>query len=178
MKVVDIANEIYTELGQPTTLSIPPIAHWLRNNIGSLNNKLNESFYVDSIDFEIKADVKDSNGTVTKTEVSDDEKVIFKKLYLIHYYDVQIRSSLGAASTDTIVEIASDGTSVRRVNKIQQSQTYQAAKKLEMEEMNQMVNAYKIKRSCPSQVAGDDTVEAAYDTGSTFDTRTQNNPNL
>jgi hypothetical protein len=178
MKVVDIANEIYTELGQPKTLSVPPIAHWLRNNVGALNNKLNENFYVDSVDLEIKVD-STSGGTVTKTEVGDDEKIIFKKLYLIHHYDIQIRDSLGAASTDTIVEIASDGTSVRRVNKIQQSQTYQAAKKLEMEEMNQMVNAYKIKRSSPMQVAGDDTVEGSYSGGSSdHNIRTQSNPNI
>jgi len=177
MKVVDIANEIYTELGQPKTLSIPPIVHWLRNNIGSLNTKLNVDYYVDT-DLEVKEDSTDANGTVTKKEIGDEEKVILKKIYLIHYYDVQIRDSLGAASTDTIVEIASDGTSVRRVNKIQQSQTYQAAKKLEMEEMNGMVQAYKTKRSAPSQVVGDDTVEGSYDGSSIHDVRTQTNPNL
>lgn len=177
MKVVDIANEIYTELGQLPTLSIPPIAHWLRGNVGALNNKLNVDYYVDT-DLEIKEDVTGSSGGVTKKEVGDDEKIIFKKLYLIHHYDVQIRDSLGAASTDTIVEIASDGTSVRRVNKIQQSQTYQAAKKLEMQELNGMVQSYKMKRSVPSQVVGDDTVEGSYDGTSIYDVRTQNNKNL
>ena len=33
MKVVDIADEVYRELGSPTDLSIPAIAFWLRTNI-------------------------------------------------------------------------------------------------------------------------------------------------
>ena len=128
MKISDIANEIFMELGEPKTLSIPPIAFWLRSNIGNLNSKINSSYDIDST-FEI-------SPTITHKE-----KDILKKMYLIHHYDVKLRESLGAASTDTWVEISSDGTSVRRVNKIQQSQTYQSAKKSEMEELDNLVSA-------------------------------------
>ena len=38
MKVVDIATEIFEELGQPDYLSIPAVSFWVRNKIGSLNN--------------------------------------------------------------------------------------------------------------------------------------------
>ena len=41
MKIVDIADEIYRELGSISTLSIPAIAYWVRGNIGSLNNYIN-----------------------------------------------------------------------------------------------------------------------------------------
>ena len=149
MKISDIANEIFMELGEPKTLSIPPIAFWLRSNIGNLNSKINSSYDIDST-FEIAP-------TITHKE-----KDILKKMYLIHHYDVKLRESLGAASTDTWVEISSDGTSVRRVNKIQQSQTYQSAKKSEMEELDNLVSAYKLSASAPIQVAGDDTVEGVY----------------
>lgn len=81
---------------------------------------------------------------------------------MVHYYDAQLRSSLGAASTDTWVEISSDGTSVRRVNKIQQSQTYQTAKKIELEELEKLVHGYKVSAAAPIQVVGDDTVEGVY----------------
>jgi hypothetical protein len=161
MKVVDIASEIYTELGEPTTLSIPPITYWLRRNIGLLNSKINATFYIDEEDFEVKT--KDEADTLH--EIGLDEANILKKMYLIHHYDVKLRESLGAASTDTWVEIQSDGTSVRRVNKIQQSQTYQSAKKLEMEDLEKLIFAYQRNRSQPIQIAGDDTVAGDYGTG-------------
>lgn len=154
MKIVDVANEVYMELSEPTTLSIPAIAFWLRSNVGNLNARLNGSYDLGA-DFEITPDL------------GLKEKDIFKKLYMIHYYDSQLRSSLGAASTDTWVEISSDGTSVRRVNKIQQSQTYQTAKKIEIEELEKLVSAYKVSAAAPIQVAGTDTIEGYYSPSTT-----------
>ena len=52
MKIVDVANEIYMELGELSSLSIPAIAFWLRTNVGNLNARLNTSYEIDS-DFEI-----------------------------------------------------------------------------------------------------------------------------
>jgi DNA-directed RNA polymerase specialized sigma subunit len=150
MKIVDIANEIYMELGEPKTLSIPPVAFWLRTNIGALNSKLNTTYAVNLTSFEISP------------TMGQEEKDIFKKLYLIHYYDVKLRESLGAASTDTWIEIQSDGTSVRRVNKVEQGKTYQTVKKVELEELDKMVHSYKLRASSPLQVAGDDTVVGSY----------------
>lgn len=149
MKIVDIANEIFMELGEPTTLSIPAIAFWVRTNVGNLNARLNTSYDI-SETFEITP------------ALGHKEKDIFKKLYMIHHYDVKLRESLGAASTDTWVEISSDGTSVRRVNKVQQSQTYQAAKKIELQELEKLVSSYKMSGSTPLQVAGSDTIEGYY----------------
>ena len=149
MKIVDVANEVYMELGEPSTLSIPAIAFWLRTNVGSLNTRINSTYSI-ATDFEITP------------ALGLKEKDILKKMYMVHYYDTQLRSSLGAASTDTWVEISSDGTSVRRVNKIQQSQTYQTAKKIELEELEKLVHAYKVDASSPIQVAGTDTTEGLY----------------
>ena len=149
MKIVDVSNEIYMELGEISTLTIPAIAFWLRTNVGNLNARLNTTYEIDAA-FAVTPDLGLS------------EKDIFKKLYMIHHYDMKLRESLGAASTDTWVEIASDGTSVRRVNKVQQSQTYQAAKKIELVELDKLVHAYKVTASSPLQVAGDDTVEGYY----------------
>ena len=161
MKVVDIANELYIELGSPSTLSIPSITFWLRSNMGELNARIDQDFYIDT-DFEIKRDYKDANDADVTVEIGEEEKSILKKMYLIHNYDVKLRESLGAASTDSWVEIESDGTSVRRVNKIQQSQTYQVAKKTEMEELEKLTHAYQSKGSRPLQVVGDDTVVGQY----------------
>ena len=167
MKVVDIASEVYSELGDPTTLSIPPISYWLRRNIGLLNTRINTDFYIDESDFEIKE--KDKTGA--EKEIAVNEANILKRMYIIHHYDVLLREALGAASTDTWVEIATDGTSVRRVNKVQQSQTYQVAKKTELEELDKLVNSYQRRNAAPLQVAGDDTVAGDYGSG-TSDART------
>tara|TARA_Y100001938_G_scaffold120233_1_gene166870 strand:- start:1526 stop:2014 length:489 start_codon:yes stop_codon:yes gene_type:complete len=159
MKIADIGNEIYMELGEPTSLSIPAIAFWLRTNIGNLNSRINTTYDIDPTTFEITP------------AVGHKEKDILKKLYMVHYYDAQLRSSLGAASTDTWVEISSDGTSVRRVNKIQQSQTYQTAKKIELEELEKLVHSYKVSASAPIQVAGTDTTEGYYSPSSSVTPR-------
>ena len=46
MKIVDIADEIYRELGEPSTISIPAIAFWIRSNVGELNNRINTTFKI------------------------------------------------------------------------------------------------------------------------------------
>ena len=164
MKVVDIASEIYSELARPKELSVPPVAFWLRSNIGDLNNRINQDFYIDSATLEINRSTVDASGNEVVVEIGEEEKAIFKKMYIIHYYGVQIRAALGAASTDTWVEIQSDGTSVRRINKVEQGRQYQFIKMSETEALEKAINAYKMRAAEPIQVAGDDTVEGNYGT--------------
>lgn len=57
MKIADVANEVFMELDQPTSLSIPAIAFWLRTNIGNLNSRLNTTYDIDSTTFEITPDL-------------------------------------------------------------------------------------------------------------------------
>lgn len=157
MKVVDISDELFRELGEPSSLSMPAITYWLRGNIGSLGNYLNEDFYLNSTSLEIEKTVDD-----VATEIQDDEKDILKKMYHIHYYDILLRSTLNAASTDSVVEIQSDDTRVRRINKNELSKTYVSLKRLEQEELHKLIAAYKSKKAEPRQVAGDDTVEGKF----------------
>jgi hypothetical protein len=83
-------------------------------------------------------------------------------MYNVHYYDQQLRSTLGAASNDPVIEVVSDGSKVRKINKNELSKTYTTLKKQEYGEMIDMVNAYKLRLSAPVQVAGDDTVVGAH----------------
>ena len=62
MIIVDIADDLYKELGEPSTISIPVIAFWLRCNIGALNNALNTNFNIDSSSLEIQQKI---NATET-----------------------------------------------------------------------------------------------------------------
>ena len=49
MKIVDIADEIFRELGEPSTISIPAISFWIRSNVGELNNRINTTFKINEI---------------------------------------------------------------------------------------------------------------------------------
>jgi hypothetical protein len=96
--------------------------------------------------------------------IQPEEAAILKKMYVVHYYDKQIRSTVGAASTDPVVEVASDGSRVRKINKNELSKTYLALKKEEYSELADLINSYKLRKSTPVQVAGDDTIRGEYAT--------------
>ena len=92
MKVVDIADEIFRELSEPSTLSIPAIAYWVRSNVGELNNYLNTSFRVSHSTFEIEESVDVTgrqpvsfNSAVDNStlELQFEEKAVLKKMYNI-----------------------------------------------------------------------------------------------
>lgn len=189
MKIVDIADELYRELGQPSTISIPAISFWIRSNVGELNNRINTTFKI--VDYGSEAyefsgsfispenepqvfneatgalglSISGQTGATSDpviVSIQAEEAAVLKKMYIVHYYDQQIRSTVGAASTDPVVEVASDGSRVRKINKNELSKTYLALKKEEYMELVDMINAYKLRKSSPVQVAGDDTIRGEY----------------
>lgn len=139
-KIVDIADEIYRELGEPDDISIPSIAFWIRTNIGKLNIILNKNYSINTTNLEIDA-IEGEPFTIN-------EKSVFKKLYKIHYYDRQIIKLIGKSNTlnlintdtstsgdnistgisnsDTI-EISENGFSYRKSNSESTSQIYKRA---------------------------------------------------
>jgi len=146
MKIVDIADEIFRELNQPTDVSIPQIAFWIRVNVGSLNNLIHTDYTIDTTTLEISPDP------------AIEEKSILKKLYSIHYYDLKLRGSLGATANDTILEVTSDGSTVRRANKNEMSKVWLSVKRAEQAELNKEISSYKMTKASPNQVVGDDTI--------------------
>ena len=185
MKIVDIADELFRELGEPSSISVPAISFWIRSNVGELNNRINTTFKISTYGSEayefsgsfidpayepqafneatgaLGLSVSGDNGIASApaiVAIQPEEVAILKKMYVVHYYDKQIRSTVGAASTDPIVEVTSDGSRVRKINKNELSKTYLALKREEYAELMDLVNAYKLRKSTPVQVAGDDTV--------------------
>ena len=73
MKVVDIADEIFRELGEPSNLAVPVITFWVRANMGAMNNYIHESYFIDTA-LEIVKSVDGSN-----VEIGEEEKAILKK---------------------------------------------------------------------------------------------------
>lgn len=172
MKVVDIATEIFKELSEPTNLSVEAISYWLRMNIGELNNHLNTSFRLDesseiknNIDKEDREPVPFNSSLTFIAEIDLEEKAVLKKMYMVHYYEQQLRSTLGAAANDPVVEVVSDGSKVRKINKNELSKTYTSLKKQEYEELVYMISSYKNRLSSPVQVAGNDYIPGRYDSG-------------
>lgn len=176
-KIVDIADELYRELAEPTDLSIASIAFWLRTNLGKLNILLNKNYSINTTDLE----VDELNDAFTINE-----KQIFKKLYLLSYYDRQIANLVGKASTVNLVninptginnsdslEISQNGFTARRTSSTKTSSDAIRAnaqfirqlgsnfidlKKQTNEELTELLNKYELNEVAPLQVAGDDTV--------------------
>jgi len=152
VKLVDVADELYREMGEPSDWSIASISWWLRANIGDLNISINKRFYVDDTTLEITSD---PNSGELFTDV---EKSIFKMLFSIHFYERLLRNALGAASTDSLIEINQNGFSARKINKNELAKTYAQFRKQISDELEILIRSYNLNEARPLQVAGDDTV--------------------
>lgn len=191
MKVVDIADEVYRELGEPSTISIPAVAFWIRANVGALNNHIGTSFRVldgatetdlDDGDsrtlattLEISQIVEDSSGSEVELEIGENEKAILKKMYHIHYYDRLLRTNLTSIASDSVISVSDDGSSVTKINKNEISKVYSQIKKQETEELSFMIAGYKIKNSTPLSVNGDDNIVGHYKSSDRFNRTDFNN---
>ena len=148
----DTANEIHEELGSPTTLAIGVILSWLKGNLGGLNNLIQSGYELDA-----------DNNYELVTGLSLIDKVIFKKMYFVYYYDVKLRAVLTAATDDSVIEVSENGATVRRLNKTEQAKVYLNLRNTEKEDLDKMVSMYKINNSSPVSVDGSDTTEGIYD---------------
>lgn len=140
-----IASEIYSELGSPSSISETYISAWVRTNIGKINNSINTDFELIGQNLEIVP------------AIGENEKVIVKMFFLCHWYDRLFRNAINSAE-DGVIEVDSFGGKVKKVNKGEISKTYLAAKKDCQEDLNDMINQYKINISTALQVAGDDYI--------------------
>jgi len=154
MKVVDIANEIYIDAGSPTSTSIPAIAFWIRGKVGELNNLIFEDFDIDDDTFEIL----DGDGN----EIPIEAVSIIKKMYKVYDFEVQIRSNMNSISTDSIIEVTDQGSSVRKINRNEVSKTFASLKSTEQQALKDLITAYRMRGASPTQVVGDDTIPGRY----------------
>jgi len=164
-KIVDVADEVYRELGEPADISIASVAYWLRSNIGKLNVLLNKPYLISETTLEIYSsdEKKDPFGI--------NEKAIFKKIYTVYYYERLFRNALGAASTDSVIDISQNGFSARKINKNELAKTYSELKKQSDIELKILLDKYGLNEINPLQVAGDDTIQGAsypYSYGSSY----------
>lgn len=153
MKVVDIANHIFIEVGEPTTTTIPAIAFWVRGKVGWLNAILYEGFYVDEATQEVL------NADKGNAEISPEAVAVLIQNYKVYDLEGQIRNMLNAISLNGIIEVQDNlaGTSFKRINRSEVLKTLVQLKKDEVLLLHDMIATYQSLMSNPSQVAGDDT---------------------
>jgi hypothetical protein len=154
IKIVDVADELYREMGEPSDWTIASISWWLRANLGDLNISINKRFYIDETTLEILS-AAESGDLFTSVE-----KSIFKMLFATHFYERLLRNALGAASTDSVIEINQNGFSARKINKNELAKTYAQFRKQINDELQTLIKGYNLNEARPLQVAGDDTVPA------------------
>jgi hypothetical protein len=149
MYVVDIANDLwYNELEQSSDTSIAAISFWLRSNIGALNSLIGSDYEIDEETLEIVG----GDSTFGIEEVA-----ILKQLYLIYWYKRKANSNLGAAAIDSLLEVSSDGATVKTVNRNNISSSYISLLKEAKSELKSLINGYKFHHFRPLDVVGDDT---------------------
>jgi hypothetical protein len=162
MKVVDIADELFREVGEDSNYSIASVSYWVRANIGRLNSHLYTFFEINS-SYEIsqKTD-KENDNTLVEAEITVDEAAILKKMFLIYYYDRTIRTNITNAGTDTIVQVTDQGSTVRKINKNEVIKSLTSLKRQEYQEMKDLIRDYRAHQVKPRQVVGDDTIKGTY----------------
>lgn len=155
MKVVDLATYIIDELGDSDSISIPSVSFWLRagSNLGKLNNAINTSFTLND-----SLEVVDGDGI----EITDIEGAIYAQMYYVYFYQRQSTSMLGAAQYDSVVEVSSDGGTIRMLNKNELSKTYNQLRKDAKTLLDDMINSYKFHEYKPQQVVGYDLYINSY----------------
>lgn len=147
-KVVDISNEIFQDLSEPSDIGISSISMKVRSFIGELNLLINSSFSLNS-SYEI---VDENNEYIDVNAVA-----ILKKLYEIYYYGKNSNSFLGAAGIE-VKEVSDDNATVISFDKGSLAKTYLDLKKTAKEELQNLVNGYKIKKYAPVHVESDDKI--------------------
>ncbi len=144
--IEDIAQEIYVDLDEPSDLSVGAIKFFLRGKVGDLNNLLFATYTLNGAANEISP------------SLGEDEKSILKSLYMVYYYNRMIRNNLGAAAFSSVVQVSSDGGTVRLANQNEIAKSYLQMVRDEKENLKTLINSYRVSKGSPSQVTGVDSL--------------------
>lgn len=143
--ILQLATEIFDDLEQPSDTSITAITAYLKANIGNLNILTNESYVVHD------------DQSVTPS-ISQNIAGILKAIYSIRYYNKKILGVTGAAGYSPVKKVTSDNMTVEFSDSTSLAKFWLELKKTAQIELNDLINAYKIDKTLPGQIAGDDTL--------------------
>lgn len=153
-KIADIAYEIFEELDEPENISIASIAFWIRAHLPKLNILINKRY---SIDTQLEI-VGPNNNASSEEPFTLTEKAILQKMFIVSYYERLFRNALGAASTDSVVSVTDDGSTVVKINKNEIAKNYSQLKNQAKNDLDDLIKNYNLNEVHPKQIAGDDTI--------------------
>lgn len=137
MNLSDIADEIFTELSEPSDISQASIIYWLYTNIGGLNSLLERAF--------------ETTASVITPSPSEIEKQILKKLYFLYFYGRQMNRNLGAAALVLVASVTEGNRTVRRFDRTNVARNYKSLIDDIKDELHIAVLAYKMGAATPAQ---------------------------
>ena len=143
MTTLDIADEIWREIGSPTDESVAGISFWLKTNVGQLNIALRKCFVLDSKSLEISP------------QLDENEKYIFKQMYNCYFYDKKVKSNLGAAAIG-VTQVTQAGKTVKLTNRNEVSKVYAQLLKECKKDLAMLVADYRRGKFSPVQVTGNE----------------------
>lgn len=126
--------------------------------MGHINNLLFEDFIIE----ETSGNYEILDGD--NIEISQEAVSILKALFRVYDLGVQVRATMNAISSDSILEFTDNlqGSTIRKVNRVEQSKVFASLKAAEQENLNDLIGAYRMKHTEPSQITGDDAIEGRY----------------
>jgi hypothetical protein len=136
MKLTDLSDNIFRNLGEPDSLSIPRIAFWLVGRIGELNVLLNTKI------------VYDETLQEFSPELTNEQASIFGLMYSVSFFTRLINVNLGAGAFDWS-EISDGDTTIRRVSRNEISKTYTQVRNQLQVEFSDLVFYYKNNQVVP-----------------------------
>jgi len=151
MLIEQLASEIYIDEGSPQNTSIAAISFWIRGQIGRINSLLCETFCIDQNSLEI-------NGGMYGFNIN--AAAIIKQLYRLYSLQLSFNNNLSCIYKDGLISVEDvfGGSNFTKINKNEVGKTLLTMRKQEQEILDQLIGAYKINRSIPAQVAGNDTL--------------------
>lgn len=149
MKIETIADETWRELGQNPTISIASISFWLRANIGKLDTLILTTYSVNPQTLEIQ-------DLVNFNPFCDAEKDMFKELYKLKFYELQLQNALYGGQFDLITSIGDGDGKITKQTKNDLAKTILQQIKDARQALLTMSNLYRYSKSTPVNVVGND----------------------
>lgn len=150
----DLAHEVFSvEFGSETgAATFSQISGWFSTNLGLLNNLLYTDF------------------SGVDPSLAEEEKAIFKELYLSNFYTRQSRNALrGILSSsnngDNILSVSDGDNSITFVNRNEVGKVYRSLATDSQVKLKELVYAYNSYKAEPRQLGG---IEAGYQSGSGY----------
>ncbi len=129
MKLVDVADEIFRELGEPDDITIPTVSFWLTSNVGSFSGLLNTDIIIVNSEF--------------SPELTNEQKDIYKNVYTIYYWTRQVNKNLGAAAYDSFSQIKEGDRTVIRTNKNEIAKSFTTLMRAAKDDLDKKLLLYR-----------------------------------